>query len=178
MRIIVQKFGGTSVAGPEPMHRARERVREALSRGYKVAVVLSAMAGETDRLLDWAHRVSPNPDPRELDALLSTGEQTSVALFSMLLQDVGVTARSLSGYQAGISTNCNFGNARILDINSRRLKDMFAEYDALVVAGFQGCDKDLRVTTLGRGGSDTTAVALAVATEAEVCEIYTDVEGT
>jgi len=177
MRIIVQKFGGTSVAGPDTMHLARERVREALDKGYKAIVVLSAMAGETDKLLEWAHRWSSNPNPRELDALLSTGEQTCVSLFAMLLLDKGVKTRSLLGYQAGINTDCNFGNARILDINSQKLKDLFAEHDVLVVAGFQGCDKDMRITTLGRGGSDTTAVALAVATGAEVCEIYTDVDG-
>lgn len=179
MRIIVQKYGGTSVADLECMRRVRERVAAKLKKepGIKIIVVLSAMAGETNRLLKMASSWSRKPDLAEVDVLLATGEQTAVALFAMLLKDDGVKARSLLGYQAGISTDCRFGRARITGIESKKIWELLEENDVLVVAGFQGCDDTLRVTTLGRGGSDTSAVALAVAANAELCEIFTDVDG-
>ncbi|KUJ96805.1 MAG: aspartate kinase [Desulfonauticus sp.] len=177
MKIIVQKFGGTSVANLECMQRVKEKVLRALNQGSKVAVVLSAMAGETNRLIELAKTWSSRPDPAEMDVLMATGEQTSVALFSMLLKDAGIKARSLLGYQIPIRTDKEFGRARILDIDEDRLRSYFKNYDVLVVAGFQGCDCEGRITTLGRGGSDTSAVALAAALKADLCEIYTDVDG-
>jgi len=178
MGIIVQKFGGTSVRNLECMKQVLTKVRGAYCDGAnKVMVVLSAMSGETNRLIAMAKEWSPRPDAAEMDSLVSTGEQVSVALFSMLLKDAGIKARSILGHQAEIETDDMFGRARILDINSKKLKNYLDDYDVLVVAGFQGMTCDGRITTLGRGGSDTSAVALAVAVEADVCEIYTDVDG-
>ncbi|WP_029895245.1 aspartate kinase [Desulfohalovibrio reitneri] len=177
MEIIVQKFGGTSVANLECMKRVREVVACKLDQGVKVAVVLSAMAGETNRLISLAESFSTAPDPSELDVLVTTGEQASVSLFSMLLKDAGVKARSLLGHQIQVRTSCEYGNARILDIEAEAMKNHFQDNDVLVIAGFQGCDEHGRLTTLGRGGSDTSAVALAAALGASSCEIYTDVEG-
>ncbi len=177
MRVIVQKYGGTSVADVECMLKVRERVLQALDKGYKVVVVLSAMSGETDRLINLARAWSKRPDPSEMDVILSTGEQVSVALFSMLLKDCGVKARSFLGFQIPIQTDRSFGKARILDVEDEYICDILKDYDVLAVAGFQGCDCEKRITTLGRGGSDTSAVALAAALDAEVCEIYTDVDG-
>ena len=177
MRVIVQKYGGTSVADVECMLKVRERVLKALDKGYKVVVVLSAMSGETDRLINLARTWSKRPDPSEMDVIISTGEQISVALFSMLLKDCGVKARSFLGFQIPIQTDRSFGKARILDIEDEYIFDILKDYDVLAVAGFQGCDSEKRITTLGRGGSDTSAVALAAALDAEVCEIYTDVDG-
>lgn len=177
MKIIVQKFGGTSVAGLERMKLVKAKVEKKLNQGYKVVVVLSAMAGETDRLISLANEFSQDPDPAELDVLLTTGEQVSVALFSMLLKDAGIKARSLLGFQIPIHTDRAFGKARILEIDSEKMMDLLKSYDVLVVAGFQGCDFQQNLTTLGRGGSDTSAVALAAALKAEMCEIYTDVDG-
>lgn len=177
MRILVQKFGGTSVANLECMLKVKEKVLKGLEQGYKMAVVLSAMSGETDKLIRLAKQWSPKPDPAELDALLATGEQTTVTLFSMLLKDAGIKSRSVLGYQIPIKTDRVYNRARILDIDSEKILSMFKDYDVLVVAGFQGCDFGDRITTLGRGGSDTSGVALAAALKAEVCEIYTDVDG-
>ncbi|MEW5772641.1 MAG: aspartate kinase [Thermodesulfobacteriota bacterium] len=177
MKIIVQKFGGTSVAGLDRMLTIRRKVLAALEKGYKAMVVLSAMAGETNRLIELGRQFTKTPAAAEMDVLMTTGEQVSVALFSMLLQDAGVKARSVLGHQAEIVTDCMFGKARIMSINTKRLRNMLLEYDVLVVAGFQGCDEQGRLTTLGRGGSDTSAVALAAAVKADVCEIYTDVNG-
>jgi len=177
MKIIVQKFGGTSVAGLDRMLTIRRKVLAALEKGYKAMVVLSAMAGETNRLIELGRQFSKTPAPAEMDVLMTTGEQVSVALFAMLLQDAGVKARSVLGHQAEIVTDCMFGKARIASINTKKLRNMFLEHDVLVVAGFQGCDCMGRLTTLGRGGSDTSAVALAAAVKANVCEIYTDVNG-
>ncbi|MFW6142955.1 MAG: aspartate kinase, partial [Desulfovermiculus sp.] len=146
-------------------------------QGYKVVVVLSAMAGETDRLLKLARQWSDQPDPCELDVLLTTGEQISVSLFAMLLQKSGIKARSLLGFQIPIHTDPSYGRARILDIDDHNLEELLQRFQVLVVAGFQGCDCNNYLTTLGRGGSDTSAVALAAALKAEVCEIYTDVSG-
>ena len=176
MRILVQKFGGTSVANLECMKKVREKVLAARAKGFKVVVVLSAMSGETNRLLGLAKEWSTSPDPAEIDVLVSTGEQVSVALFSMLMKDAGANTRSLLGYQVPVSTDCAHGNARILGINQEKLQALLEEHDVLAVAGFQGCTDETRVTTLGRGGSDTSAVAFAAALGCE-CEIYTDVDG-
>jgi aspartate kinase len=177
MRILVQKFGGTSVANLKCMKQVQQKVEAALAKGCKVVVVLSAMAGETNRLISMAEEFSPLPDASELDVLMATGEQASVALFSMLLKDAGVKTRSLLGFQMPMETNSAYGSARILRIDDAKLRAMLDEYDVLVAAGFQGWDPLQRVTTLGRGGSDTSAVALAAALKAEECEIYTDVDG-
>ncbi len=177
MKILVQKFGGTSVATLENMKMVREKVRDGLNRGNKVVAVLSARAGETNHLLALADEWSPAPDRAESDVIVSTGEQVSVGLFTMLLKDAGLSARSVLGWQIPITTDDDFCCARILSINSEMLRKALDEYDVLVVAGFQGCTVDGRVTTLGRGGSDTSAVALASALGSAECEIYTDVEG-
>lgn len=177
MSLVVQKFGGTSVANLECMRQVLAKVKRPLSRGDKVVVVLSAMSGETNRLLAMADEWAAQPDPAEVDSLVSTGEQASVALFAILLKAQGIRARSVLGFQVPIRTNCAHGKARILDIDGSKLHAMLDEHDVLVVAGFQGCDDCQRITTLGRGGSDTSAVALAAALEADVCEIYTDVSG-
>ncbi len=177
MRILVQKFGGSSVADLARMRKVEAKVKAGLNKGYKMLVVLSARAGDTNRLLALAGEWSPDPDPAECDSLVATGEQVSTALFTMLLKDAGVKARSLLGFQAAIVTDSNFGKARIRSINKDALLTMFCEYDVLVAAGFQGVTGDGRITTLGRGGSDTSAVALAAALEAEYCEIFTDVDG-
>ncbi|MCG8529229.1 MAG: aspartate kinase [Desulfovibrionales bacterium] len=176
MRILVQKFGGTSVANLECMKKVRDKVLAARAKGFKVVVVLSAMSGETNRLLGLAKEWSHSPDPAEIDVLVSTGEQVSVALFSMLMKDAGENTRSLLGYQVPVTTDCAHGNARILGINQKKLLGLLEDHDVLAVAGFQGCTDERRVTTLGRGGSDTSAVAFAAAIGCE-CEIYTDVDG-
>jgi len=177
MKVVVQKFGGTSVANLERMRQVQEKIERKLNQGYKVIAVLSAMSGETDRLLTLAEDFSAKPDPEELDALLCTGEQSSTALFSMLMRDSGINARSVQGFQIPIYTDSFYGKARIKDINANNLFSMIREYDVLVVSGFQGCDRDQRLTSLGRGGSDTSAVALAAALKADLCEIYSDVDG-
>ncbi|CCH47722.1 aspartate kinase [Pseudodesulfovibrio piezophilus] len=177
MNIVVQKFGGTSVRNLECQRQVMQKVLRPYREGNKVIVVLSAMAGETNRLLGLAKEWSDNPDPAELDSMVSTGEQVSCALFAMLLKQQGVKARSVLGFQAPVETDCAFGKARIVNIDEKKLECLLNEHDVLVVAGFQGCDEQLRITTLGRGGSDTSAVALAAAIKADVCEIYTDVPG-
>ena len=177
MKILVQKFGGTSVADLECMKKVREKVLAGLARGNKMVVVLSARSGETNRLLALADEWSNTPDKAECDVLVSTGEQVSIALFTMLLKDAGVRARSLLGWQIPMTTDDDYGRARITDIDSAKLRAALEEYDVLVVAGFQGCTEDGRITTLGRGGSDTSAVALAAALGSVECEIYTDVDG-
>ncbi|MFW6055438.1 MAG: aspartate kinase, partial [Thermodesulfobacteriota bacterium] len=177
MDIVVQKFGGSSVADLECMQQVMVKVKQTLQQGSKVVVILSAMAGETDRLISLAREWSKTPRPEEMDVLLTTGEQVSVSLFSMLLNDNQIKARSLLGFQIPIHTDKSYGRARILDIDQGYLLDLFKKNDVLVVAGFQGCDVSRNLTTLGRGGSDTSAVALAAALQARVCEIYTDVDG-
>ena len=178
MRILVQKFGGSSVADLECMKKVRTKVLAAHEEGYKVVVVLSARAGQTNALLERAYHWSDEPDLAELDVLLTTGEQESIALFSMLLQDAGVKARSILGFQIPIITDDAFGSARIDSIDATRLRELFETYDVLVMAGFQGRTPDMRLTTLGRGGSDTSAVAIAAALGDETrCDIYTDVDG-
>ena len=173
MRILVQKFGGTSVADIDRLKMVRGKVKAALDQGYKVVVVLSAKSGKTNKLLDLSTRWAAEPDLAEVDSLLSTGEQASIALFSMLLKDSGIKARSMLGWQIPIITNDEFGRARILSIDASRIHKELEAHDVLVVAGFQGSTEDGRITTLGRGGSDTSAVALAAALDSCECEIYT-----
>ena len=177
MNIVVQKFGGTSVRNLECQRQVMQKVLRPFREGNKVIVVLSAMSGETNRLLGLAEEWSDTPDAAEVDSMVSTGEQISCALFAMLLKQQGVKCRSVLGFQAPVHTNDAFGKARIMSIDSDRLMDMLQDNDILVVAGFQGVTEDDRITTLGRGGSDTSAVALAAALDADVCEIYTDVPG-
>ncbi|MCH5277340.1 MAG: aspartate kinase [Desulfovibrionaceae bacterium] len=177
MRILVQKFGGSSVADLECMKKVRAKVLSALGEGYKVIVVLSARYGQTNKLLEMAYQWSDEPDPAELDVLLTTGEQESVALFAMLLRDAGVNARSVLGHQLPVRTDDTYGCARILSIDDEYLRRGLERYDVLVMAGFQGCTEDKRLTTLGRGGSDTSAVAVAAALGDVECHIYTDVNG-
>ena len=177
MRILVQKFGGTSVADLECMKKVRGKVREALAEGRKLVVVLSARSGRTNALLEMAHQWSDEPDPAEMDVLLATGEQESVALFSMLLQDDGIRARSLLGFQLPVLTDGAFGSARIQSIDAAMLRRELEKYDVLVMAGFQGCTAEGRLTPLGRGGSDTSAVAVAAALGSVECHIFTDVDG-
>jgi len=174
---VVMKFGGSSVADAERLKRAAGRIVRQKEDGNRVVAVLSARGKTTDELIGLAHEVSPHPDPRELDMLLSTGERISCALCAMAINDLGHRAISLTGSQAGIVTDTSHTKARILDVRAERIKEAL-EHDAIVlVAGFQGVSTSRDVTTLGRGGSDTTAVALAAAVEADVCEIYTDVSG-
>jgi len=177
MSLIVQKYGGTSVGNPDRIHAVAKKVAEFRSRGDDVVVVVSAMSGETNRLLDLAHSMDEEPDARELDVLLATGEQTTIALLSMALNKIGCPARSYTGHQVHILTDNIHGKARILDIDGKRVKHDLEKGRVVVVAGFQGVDEEGNITTLGRGGSDTTAVALAAALKADECQIYTDVDG-
>jgi len=175
--LIVQKYGGTSLASAERTRAVAQRVVAAAATGDSVCVVASAMGDTTDDLLRLAVEVSPDPHPRELDMLLTAGERISMALLSMAIRDLGREAISFTGSQAGIMTDASHGKALIVDIRSRRVLEALEQGKIAIVAGFQGVSSELEVTTLGRGGSDTTAVALAAALGASVCEIYTDVEG-
>ena len=175
--LIVQKYGGTSVGSIERIKRVAERVAATRAAGHKVAVVLSAMSGETNRLLALAGEISARPDPRESDVLVATGEQVSIALLALALQEAGYPAVSLLGHQVGIETDAAHGRARIRAVRTERLTETLNNGCVAVVAGFQGVDEQRNVTTLGRGGSDTTAVAVAAALRADVCEVYTDVDG-
>jgi aspartate kinase len=174
---VVMKFGGTSVADAERLRRAARRIVEKREQGKRVVAVLSARGTTTDELTDMAFEVSPNPHPREMDMLLSTGERISCALCAMAINDLGHRAISLTGSQAGIVTDTSHTKARILDVRADRIKRALEEELVVLVAGFQGVSTAADVTTLGRGGSDTTAVAVAAALGAEMCEIYTDVRG-
>lgn len=176
-KLVVQKYGGSSVATAERIKHVARRVAKTKQRGYQVVVVVSAMGSTTDDLIKLAYQVSSRPNGRELDLLLSTGEIISCALLSMALRDLGHEAISFSGFQAGIRTDQAYSQARILDISPERIERALAEGKIAIVAGFQGVTSDLDITTLGRGGSDVTAVALAAKLGAERCEIYTDVEG-
>ncbi len=176
MKILVQKFGGTSVGTLERIENAARKVIKAVESGYRVVVVSSAMAGETDALIETAHRISEFPNEREMDVLLSTGEQKAVALFAMTLRKMGYPAISLCGWQVPIVTDDVHTKARIRKIGTQRIRNLLEEGYIPVVAGFQGVTETWEITTLGRGGSDTTAVALAAALRAD-CEIYTDVPG-
>ncbi|MDP9027052.1 MAG: aspartate kinase [Actinomycetota bacterium] len=178
MSLIVQKYGGSSVADAESIKRVAKRIVETRKAGNEVVVAVSAMGDTTDELLDLAHEVTPIPDPRELDMLLTTGERISMALLAMAIKSMGVEARSYTGSQAGMITDARHGSARIVDVTPVRLREALDEGAITIVAGFQGFNRDSKdITTLGRGGSDTTAVALAAALGADVCEIYTDVDG-
>jgi aspartate kinase len=177
MALMVQKYGGTSVGTIERIHRVADRVECACKDGHQVVVVLSAMSGETDRLLKLAHEMASSPDERELDMLLSTGERVTIALLAMALRGRGVMARSFTGRQVGIHTDNSHTKARISRVTADRIKDALAERIVPVVAGFQGINERSDVTTLGRGGSDLTAVVLAAALKADRCIIYTDVDG-
>jgi len=174
---VVMKFGGTSVADAERLKRAARRIVAAREQGSRVVAVLSARGKTTDELIAAAEEISPTPDPREMDMLLSTGERISCALCAMAINDLGHRAISLTGSQAGIVTDASHTKARILDVRADRIEAALAEDMIVLVAGFQGISTTRDVTTLGRGGSDTTAVALAAAVGADVCEIYTDVSG-
>ncbi len=177
MALIVQKYGGTSVANPERMRVVSERALKAQAEGHQVVMIVSAMAGETNRLLALAHSISPTPDMREMDSLASTGEQVSAALVAMTIQTLGGQARSLLGHQIKVQTDAAFTKARIHNIDATRILQTVKDGKVAVIAGFQGVDAEGNITTLGRGGSDTTAVAIAAAIQADVCEIYTDVDG-
>jgi aspartate kinase len=177
MALIVQKYGGTSVGNIDKIKAVAKRVIDTHEQGNQMVVVLSAMAGQTDGLIDLAHELSPEPDPRELDVLMSTGEQVSVALFAIAVRSLGHDARSLLGFQVPIRTDHIYGKARIHEVETQRIMDELNGGRIVTVAGFQGMDDQWDITTLGRGGSDTTAVALAAALKADVCEIFTDVDG-
>jgi aspartate kinase len=177
MALIVQKYGGTSVGSPERIGNVADKVINWRNRGNDVVVVVSAMSGETNRLIELANQVSDAPTPRELDVLLATGEQVTIALLSMALEQRGCAARSYTGSQVHILTDNAYNKARIREIEDRHIRADLAEGRVVVVAGFQGADEKGNITTLGRGGSDTTAVALAAALKADECQIYTDVDG-
>jgi aspartate kinase len=177
MSLVVQKFGGTSVAGPERLKAVAQRLVAAHEQGHDVVGVLSAMGKSTDELITLAHEVSAEPQARELDMLLSVGERISCALAAMAITDLGHDAISLTGSQAGIVTDVSHGKAKILEVRAQRIHEALERNAIVLVAGFQGVSTQLEVTTLGRGGSDATAVALAAALKADVCEIYTDVDG-
>jgi aspartate kinase len=177
MALIVQKFGGTSVGSPERIRAVARRVARWKAKGHQVVVVPSAMAGETNRLIALAKEIQPNPDPRELDVIASTGEQVTIGLLAMALMELGLKAKSYTGAQVRVLTDSAFTKARIVSIDEERLRGDVAAGYIPVVAGFQGTDSAGNLTTLGRGGSDTSAVALAAALKADECQIYTDVDG-
>jgi aspartate kinase len=176
--LIVQKFGGSSVADAESIKRVAARIVETREAGHEVVVVVSAMGDTTDELIDLAEAVSSVDAPREMDMLLTAGERISMALVAMAIRSLGVNARSFTGSQAGMITDAKHGSARIVDVTPGRVREALDEGDVAIVAGFQGFNRSTGdITTLGRGGSDTSAVALAAALNADVCEIYTDVDG-
>jgi len=175
--LVVQKYGGTSVGSVDRIKAVADIISKTTEAGDKVVVVLSAMEGETDKLIDLARSIDPNPEPREYDALVSTGEQTSVALMAMALSKKGLKSKSYTAYQLGIITNDKHTQAKILDVKVDKINKDINEGIIPVITGFQGMNETGDITTLGRGGSDTTGVALAVALEADKCEIYTDVDG-
>jgi len=177
MALIVQKFGGTSVGSPERILAVADKVARQRAAGDDMVVVVSAMSGETDRLIQLSKSVNPDAPARELDVLISTGEQVTIALLSMALERHGCAARSYTGSQVHIRTDNAHGKARIVDIDDARVRDDLKKGRVVVIAGFQGADEDGNITTLGRGGSDTTAVAMAAALKADECQIYTDVDG-
>ena len=177
MSLVVHKYGGSSVADAEKIKNVARRIADVRKRGTGVVAVVSAMGDSTDELINLAHSVSSRPHPRELDLLLSTGELVSCTLLTMALADLGEEAVSLTGSQAGIHTDTSYGRARIHRVDTARMSRELEEGRTVVVAGFQGITEDEDITTLGRGGSDTTAVALAAALDADRCEIYTDVDG-
>jgi aspartate kinase len=177
MSLIVQKYGGTSVGSVERIREVAKKVIDYRKQGHDMIVVVSAMSGETNRLIDLAKQLNDNPRGRELDVLLSTGEQVTIALLSMTLQQMGMPAVSYTGGQVRILTDNAHNKARIMEIDDDKIRNDLSQGKVVVVAGFQGCDENGNITTLGRGGSDTTAVALAAALKADECQIYTDVDG-
>jgi len=177
MAIIVQKYGGTSMGSPDRIRNVAKRVARWKAQGHQLVVVVSAMSGETNRLIALAKDISPQPDPRELDVMISTGEQVTIALLAMALKDIGVMAKSYTGGQVRVLTDSTFTKARILDIDDANMRRDLDNGTVVIVAGFQGVDEQGNITTLGRGGSDTSGVALAAALKAEECQIYTDVDG-
>jgi aspartate kinase len=177
MSLIVQKYGGSSVANPERIKRVARRVASYKKKGHSLVVVVSALGDTTDELIGLSEQITANPSRRELDMLMSTGEQISVALLAMALHELGCAAISLTGSQVGITTDSTHTKARIIDIQTARIRQQLQKNMAVIVAGFQGVNLDQEITTLGRGGSDLTAVALAKVLKADICEIYTDVEG-
>ncbi|MEC9078921.1 MAG: aspartate kinase [Pseudomonadota bacterium] len=177
MFLAVEKYGGTSVGSVERINAVADRVSESRQKGEQLVVVVSAMAGETNRLLGLAEEIDPDAQAREMDVLVSTGEQVTIALLSMALNKRGIEARSYTGGQVQILTDNVHGKARILDIDAARVREDLENNRVVVVAGFQGVDEEGNITTLGRGGSDTTAVAMAAALEADECRIFTDVDG-
>jgi len=177
MALVVQKYGGTSVGDVERIKNVAKKVLRTKNQGHQVVVVVSAMSGETDKLIRLAQQVTSMPDDRELDVLVSTGEQVSIALLAIALKAMGCGAKSYLGFQIKIATDSAFGKARITGIESEKILEDLRNGKVVVVAGFQGVDEADNITTLGRGGSDTTAVAVAAALKADVCEIYTDVDG-
>jgi aspartate kinase len=175
--LIVQKYGGTSMGSPERIRNVAQRVAKYKAKGHQVVVVVSAMSGETNRLIALAKEIQKDPDPRELDVVISTGEQVTIGLLSMALKDIGLKAKSYTGAQVKILTDSAFTKARIVSIDEQNMRADLANDCVVVVAGFQGMDADGNITTLGRGGSDTTGVAIAAALRADECQIYTDVDG-
>jgi len=175
--LIVQKYGGTSVGSPDRIKNVARRVAKFKAQGHQVVVVVSAMSGETNRLVALAHEIQKHPDPRELDVVISTGEQVTIGLLAMALKDIGLKAKSYTGAQVRILTDSAFTKARIVSIDEQNIRADLADDCVVIVAGFQGEDKDGNITTLGRGGSDTTGVAIAAALCADECQIYTDVDG-
>lgn len=177
MALIVQKFGGTSVGTTDRIKEVAKKLIQFKQQGHDLVVVVSAMSGETNRLIGLANELTEQPQGRELDVLLSTGEQVTIALLSMTLSQMGYSAKSYTGSQVRILTDESHNKARIVEIDEHNIRDDLAEGRIVIVAGFQGCDAQGNITTLGRGGSDTTAVALAAALKADECQIYTDVDG-
>ena len=177
MALIVAKFGGTSVGDVERIKNAASKVAQEIKRGNKVVVVVSAMAGVTDQMIGYCHSVTPHPSARELDAVVATGEQISSGLMALALEQRGINARSWQGWQVPFRTDGDHTKARIVEIEVKRLKERLEKGEVAVLAGFQGVTEDMSITTLGRGGSDTSAVALAAALGADRCDIYTDVDG-
>lgn len=177
MALIVQKYGGTSVGNLEKIKHVAQRVIETKKQGNELVVVLSAMAGETNKLISLAYQITEDPDPREMDVLVSTGEQVSIALFAIAAKAMGYNACSFLGHQVRILTDNAYGKARITEVGTSQIKQNLKQGRIVVIAGFQGMDAEGNITTLGRGGSDTTAVAVAAALNADLCEIFTDVEG-
>ncbi|MBA3508347.1 MAG: aspartate kinase, partial [Betaproteobacteria bacterium] len=177
MALIVQKYGGTSVGSTARILTVAQRIARYHREGHRLVVVVSAMSGETNRLLALAREISPNPSPRELDVVAATGEQVTIGLLAIALQELGLNAKSYTGGQVGILTDNAFTKARILGIDEARMRKDLDAGTIVIVAGFQGVDVDGNITTLGRGGSDTSGVALAAALRADECQIYTDVDG-
>ena len=177
MSVIVKKFGGTSVSSVIKIKNIAKNIRKDYKNGKKIVVVLSAMGKSTDKLVSLAKKSSKNPNPRDYDMLVSTGEQVSISILSMILNDLGMKAVPLTGWQAGIETDSTHNSARIAKIMTKKIDTLLSKDNIVIVAGFQGINKNLEITTLGRGGSDTTAVALAAALKAEECQIFSDVEG-